>query len=447
VNSLRWTTLAWIGAVLIGTGSIGAALAYYAGLKEAACFLDGELAQIAHHVGDGDVRVLSATRRIAPEDELVIQIWDADGKLLKATGGVDLPRQADNGYANVTFAGVAWRILTTSDGPKTLQIGQRQEVRDELAEHLAMSAALPVLAAIPLSWAILAWSLKRILGRLDRLSREMARRSVASSEPLPTNEAPMEVRPLVGAMNDLLVRQRSALIQQRRFVSDAAHEMRTPLTAVQLLVDTLRERDEKEGRPGTPVLTELTVAVRRSRALTDQLLKLARVEVGEASRTPAHVELDELLSAVVAGHVTQASRKNIELSLYIRQAVTVPGTEIDLTSLLSNLVDNALRYTPEQGSVAVSLGASPGAAEIEIADTGIGIPPDALPRIYDRFYRAAGQEIEGSGLGLSIAQAIAEKYGLGLSIINRASGGVIARVRFPETTITVARAEPEKMSA
>jgi signal transduction histidine kinase len=211
--------------------------------------------------------------------------------------------------------------------------------------------------------------------------------------------------------------------------------------------DTLRERDEKEGRSGTPVLTELTVAVRRSRAFTDQLLKLARVEVGEASRSPARADLDELLSAVVAGHVTQASRKNIELSLHIKQAVTVPGTEIDLTNLLSNLVDNAIRYTTEQGSVAVSLRAFAGAAEIEISDTGIGIPPDALPRIYDRFYRAAGQEIEGSGLGLSIAKAVAEKYGFSLSIANRASGGVIARVGFPEVTIIAARADPEEVSA
>lgn len=443
MTSIRWAALCWIAAVLLAVGIVSSGIAYLAGKMETDCFLDSQLMQVAQQAGEGPASASTLFRRIDPEDELVVQIWDSSGEITKSTGGVALPRQPRDGFTDLIFEGVPWRVFTATDSKRTVQIGQREEVRDEIAEHLAMSAALPIFVAIPLAWALVAWSLSRLLKRLDRLSAEMARRSVGAAESLPTSEAPLEVRPLVVAMNELLIRQRNAIDRQRRFVSDAAHELRTPLTAVQLLVDTLRERGERRRGDDAVLLGELTVAIRRSRSLSDQLLKLARADTDYDDNASSDLDLRELLLVVAASQVSQASKKQVELSLHAATSIRVDCSEIDLTNLLSNLVDNAIRYTPSGGSVTVSLTSVSGTACVEVVDTGIGIPPEALPRIYDRFYRAAGQDFEGSGLGLSIAKAVSDKYGFDLSIANHAAGGVIARVIFPRSRrIDEVAAEP-----
>jgi len=231
-------------------------------------------------------------------------------------------------------------------------------------------------------------------------------------------------------MNHLIRRQTAAIDQQRHFVSDAAHELRTPLTALQILVDTLSQRAARNPHATyNELLPELSQAVNRARALTDQLLKLAEVHSGKEMPVTADVDLQTALLQVVAGLVPAASAKSIEFAVNARVSATVHASPIDIATLLAVLVENAVRYSAAGSPIEVTLSKGNAEAIIEIADRGIGIPVEALPRIYDRFFRAAPQ-VEGSGLGLSIARAIADQYGFMLSIANRVGGGVVAAVTF-----------------
>jgi two-component system OmpR family sensor kinase len=430
VTSIRWTALAWIAAVLTAVGLVGVLVAYFTGRDEANFFFDGQLAQVAMQVGDGRQTLPPKFLQHDPEDELVVQIWDVQDGQIRTTGGVDIPRQGTNGFVDLTVDGVAWRVFTARAGGRTVQVSHRQEVRDDVAEQLAMSAALPILAAIPIAWAIVVLAMGRLFKRLDRASIRLARRSINSTEPLPLDVAPIEVRPLIEAMNELLRRQRTAIEQQRQFVSDAAHELRTPLTAIQILADTLRERSPRPGEQGSDITGELALAVQRARSLSNQLLKLAEIDAG-SKRDSSEVDLHSLLLEVIETHVQYASQKRIDFSLHVTASPRVKASKLDLSSLFSNLIDNAVRYSLPDSVIEISVRSQDGSGLVEVIDSGSGIAAEALPRIFDRFFRAASPEIEGTGLGLSIAKAIADRYGLALSIANRPSGGVIARVTIP----------------
>jgi two-component system OmpR family sensor kinase len=430
VTSIRWTALAWIAAVLTAVGLVGVLVAYFTGRDEANFFFDGQLAQVAMQVGDGRQTLPPKFLQHDPEDELVVQIWDVQDGKIRTTGGVDIPRQGTNGFVDLTVDGVAWRVFTTRAGGRTVQVSHRQEVRDDVAEQLAMSAALPILAAIPIAWVIIVLAMGRLFKRLDHASIGLARRSINSTEPLPLDVAPIEVRPLIEAMNELLRRQRTAIEQQRQFVSDAAHELRTPLTAIQILADTLRERSPRPGEQGSDITGELALAVQRARSLSNQLLKLAEIDAG-SKRDSSEVDLHSLLLEVIETHVQYASQKRIDFSLHVTASPRVKASKLDLSSLFSNLIDNAVRYSLPDSVIEISVRSQDGSGLVEVIDSGSGIAAEALPRIFDRFFRAASPEIEGTGLGLSIAKAIADRYGLALSIANRPSGGVIARVTIP----------------
>ena len=435
MTSIRWTALAWIAAVLTAVGMVGVFVAYFMGRDEANLFFDGQLAQVAMQIGDGRQTLPPTFLQHDPEDELVVQIWDEQDGKIRTTGGVDIPRQGKDGFVDLTLDGVAWRVFTAREGGRTVQISQRQEVRDDFAEQLAMSAALPIFAAIPIAWAIVFLGIGRLFKRLDDASIRLARRSVNSTEPLPLDVAPVEVRPLIEAMNELLRRQRTAIEQQRRFVSDAAHELRTPLTAIQILADTLRERSSRPGEHASDITGELALAVRRARSLSNQLLKLAEVDAGSERESSAEVDLNDLLLEVIETHVQFASQKRVDFSLQATASLRMKAAKLDLASLFSNLIDNAVRYSTPDSVIEVALRSQGGLGFVEVVDSGSGIAAEALPRIFDRFFRAASPEIEGTGLGLSIAKAIADRYGLSLSIANRSSGGVIARVTIPRAAL------------
>jgi len=202
------------------------------------------------------------------------------------------------------------------------------------------------------------------------------------------------------------------------------------LTAIQILADTLRERSPRPGEQGSDITAELALAVQRARSLSNQLLKLAEIDAG-SKRDSSEVDLHSLLLEVIETHVQYASQKRIDFSLHVTASPRVKASKLDLSSLFSNLIDNAVRYSLPDSVIEISVRSQDGSGLVEVIDSGSGIAAEALPRIFDRFFRAASPEIEGTGLGLSIAKAIADRYGLALSIANRPSGGVIARVTIP----------------
>jgi two-component system OmpR family sensor kinase len=352
-----------------------------------------------------------------------------NGEAVIHTSPFNIPRQSKLGFTDIEFAGKSWRVYTSSDGQRTAQVAQRWSVRNELAENAAFGAALPIVGAIPVTWVIVIWAINRLLRRLAGFAETLAQRSVDAKDPIPLGDVPAEIAPLSVAINALIGRHQRAVDRQRQFVSDAAHELRTPLAALQIQVDNLKTHAKDAQREA---IDEMNGGVRRACSLVEQLLRLARVEGSALSSNRSDVSLKDVVAAVVADHVAVAMQRNVDLGLADSDTCGIQLSDPEVRVLFANLVDNAIRYTPSGGKIDVVLKQDDDDALIEVIDSGCGIPSAALPRIFDRFFRAAPPDIEGTGLGLAIAKAIAERNGFRLSVLNRKdTAGVVARVEIP----------------
>jgi two-component system OmpR family sensor kinase len=446
--SLRRTILVWITALFALVGAGAGTASYLLAKQETDKLLDAELRQIALNAGEGLSADAVPRMTHSPEDELVIQIWNASGDAIFGSSSIVLPRQTTLGFADVDFAGKSWRVYAASDGRRTAQVAQRWSARDELAQNAAFGATMPIIAAIPITWLVIIWVINRSLGRLSGLAMALAERSVDARDPIPLEHIPGEIAPLISAMNSLIGRLQGAVERQRRFVSDAAHELRTPLAALQIQVDNLQTYARSKGSAWRETIDDLKAGVRRARALVEQLLKMARLEDRAPPDRRETLDLEDLIRSVVADHVAIAGQKEVDLGLSINEPVRLRLSDPDARLLFANLIDNAIRYTPRGGTVDVALKMDGVDAVVEVVDSGCGIPSIALPRIFDRFFRAAPPDIEGTGLGLAIAKAIADRNHFRLTIDNRRGAvGVVARVKIPCAAGTSARAQELRQEA
>ncbi len=430
-GSLRRAALIWMTGLLTIVGLAAMAIAYVYARGEAAEFLDGQLRQIAMNAGTGAFGATAPAEDMDPEDRIAITIRDGAGRIIhQSLPDARIPRQDRPGFANVLAGGENWRVLTAGDRGRSVQVAQRETVRAEIADSAALGAAAPILIVIPLSWLVVGWAMNRMIGRLNDLAADLAARGATATEPIGLDGAPSEVRPLVESMNGLIARLQASVEARKRFLADAAHELRTPLAAMQIQVGNLAgadgpDRDER--------VAALAAGVKRAGGLVSQLLDLARLDA-PAPAAGESFDLAALLLDCVAEYAPLAEGKNVDIGTDFAADVKIRGVESDIRSLFANLIDNAIRYTPEGGKVDVALFRRENRAMVEIVDTGFGLPKGGETRIFDRFYRGAPQEASGTGLGLAIARRIAERHGFGLAVENRSDGesGVVARVVLPE---------------
>jgi two-component system, OmpR family, sensor kinase len=266
---------------------------------------------------------------------------------------------------------------------------------------------------------------------------------VDAKEPLRPENVPDEIGSLIAAIDALVERHQQALEAQRRFVADAAHELRTPLAALQIQTENLSAVDLSD--PTRELADELGAGVRRASHLADQLLAMARAE-GATMRVRNDVDLAHLIASILPDFVSLAEAKGIELAVNAGQRFPVKSDPGALRKILAVLLDNAIRYSAPGGSVEIKLGVVGHTPRLEIVDSGPGIPHEAMPFIYDRFFRAVPQDAEGTGLGLAIARAAADRNNLRLSHRNRKdTSGIIAVIEFPPWT-TPASGLPERIA-
>lgn len=429
--SLRRVALTWMTGLLAAVGALTIALAYYLAYQDASEFLDGQLRQVALNAGIGISSVGQPdSADFDPEDRIAVTIWSKDGRLLHASlPEVAIPQQQDAGFSNVVVRGQAWRIYTISDSSHIVEVAQRDTVRREIAQEAAIGASVPILLLIPLSWGVVGWATNRMISRLDAVARDLATRSAAASEPIPLAEVPAEVEPLAESMNKLILRLRGALDAQRSFVADAAHELRTPLAAMQIYLDNVVGGDPNTLPTAYPALSS---GVRRAGTLVNQLLRLARLDQPQAP-VMRRVDIGSVVLECVAELAPLAEQNGIDLGARVDAPALTEGDAEEIRTLFASLLDNALRYTPAGGQVDVRLVARDGRLLAEITDTGIGIPAGEEARIFDRFHRAAPGGLAGSGLGLAIVKRIAERNAFLVSVENRrdSSCGAVARVWMP----------------
>jgi two-component system, OmpR family, sensor kinase len=413
--SLRRRALLWTTVAPILIGAAACAVAYMYDLRQANSLFDAQLRELALYASSGSDDDTPADASNA--DAFVLRVWSADGVIRRATpDAVELPRPERPGFATIEIQGQRWRVYSAIDARRSATVAQRMAVRDEIGRNAGIEAAVPVLLVTLLTW-VAALSMLGSLGKqLRGLTDAISKRSFDSRDPVPLGDAPAEVAPLVEGMNALTVRLQEAIDRQRRFVADAAHALRTPLTALQIQLDNLAS---DANAPKGAAVREFSTGISRARALTEQLLRLARSESEVDPDGWEEVEISAIVKDCVAELVPLADTRGVDLGLVCEEPVVIRGIRAELALLFGNLIDNAVRYTPRGGAVDVGIRLDRGRLAVDVVDTGGGVAEADIPRLFDRFFRAAPAGTEGSGLGLSIAEAVAIRHGLSIELNNR----------------------------
>ena len=438
MNSIRRKLLVWLLAGLAVIAFAASGATYLAARREVGDLLDLQLKQLAYSTRIDDLlrgRRPGFDARTPPNaagiTELVTQIWDRDGVLVYwSQPGTGLPVPATEGYSTVNRQGRNWRVYTLVQGTHALQVAQAQDEREAIATQTAMRTLIPFLALLPIFGALIWLGVGRGLEPLEAMSRAVAKRRPDAMAPLGERGLPEELQPLAASLNGLLARLSDALAAQRRFTADAAHELRTPLAALKLQLDLARRNGAAAS--GTAALDDVEAGVARASHVVEQLLTLARVEPESLAQQRTDCDLVVLARDAIVARAALAADKSIDLGLARATPATVNGDPASLAILLSNLIDNALRYTPRGGRIDVTVDRDEDGATLSVADTGPGIPPEDRERVFDRFVRGSGNHESGSGLGLSIVKRIADAHQATITLGSVDAGsGLIVRVHFP----------------
>ncbi|MFA7503866.1 MAG: ATP-binding protein [Burkholderiaceae bacterium] len=442
MRSIRRSLLVGIiGAVTISI-VLTASLVFQSARRSTDALLDDHLRQIA----------LTVPAPRAPMDLLVpfedpisegimIQIWDRNGvHVYRSSTEWELPERAALGFSTVSTRQGPLRVYSALRAGTLVQAAQPLQLRTRIAARSAIRQTAP-LALLSAALALLVWVLVgRGLAPLREVREALARRAPDSLQPLGAEGMPTELQPLVNGINALLGRLDDAFRNQRAFLADAAHELRTPLAAVRLQLDLLRRAETASEREIAG--ERLAQGIGRLGVLVDQLLLLARQDA-DAEVTLERVDIDpvELIGRCAADHAALAEMREIDLGVADDSAslgeLQLHGDPQSLTILMANLVGNSLRYVPAGGRVDLWCGLEGGELVLRVDDDGPGIAPAERERVFDRFYRtdhaSTGPHGEhGSGLGLSIVQQVARRHGAKVCLLDNPRGrGLRVEVRFP----------------
>ncbi|NIE76463.1 two-component sensor histidine kinase [Pantoea sp. Ap-967] len=362
------------------------------------------------------------------EMNLAFQVWRQDGQLLMRSD--DAPPFATPpapGIHDLLHQGQDWCGVLLEDPQRGLLIwvGERDDLRKDLIQRIAKQALTPALLGIPvlvlLIWLLLGWGLQP----LQRLALQLRNRLVDSAEPLASEHLPAELAPMANALNHQLRQMQALLERERRFIADAAHELRTPLAVLAIHASNARhaasasERDEALGY--------LEQGVARATRLASQLLTMARLE--PLSQARQALRLDACVREELAELTPLAIRQDVELILLDDGPCQVFADPAAITVMLQNLVGNALQFSPAGSEIQVVLANKDGWLELQVLDQGPGVEAHLLTRLSDRFYSA--NNANGAGLGLAIVALVVGQLGGRLGYFNRAEGGLGVSVQLP----------------
>lgn len=365
---------------------------------------------------------------------LTYQVFSVKGELLMRSHAAPVAALATtDGFSDVAVGEARWRAYRRVDPVNALVliVAHRVEVREVLAARIAWRLALPVLFGLPLVALAIGVALWRGLLPLERLAAEVRGRDPGRLAPVEARDAPSEVMPLVEALNQLFGRLERSFENERRFTGDAAHELRTPLAALRTQAEVALSTENEERR--RRALGQVVAGVERANRLVSQLLALARLDASRMEAGEA-VDLAAVAREVVSELSADAGRHEIavEFAGAPEEGVEVRGDPTMLHALARNLVENAVRYTPANGRVRVAVRRERVRVTLVVEDSGPGVPEEFRGRIFDRFFRMAGEGGGGSGLGLSIARRVAELHSGGIAASSSAElGGLAVTVSLP----------------
>ncbi|MFA7292101.1 MAG: sensor histidine kinase N-terminal domain-containing protein [Rhodocyclaceae bacterium] len=457
-RSLFGEILDWMLAPLLFVWPLSIAVTHYFASSVATYPYDQALREsvnaIARQVkfvnGRPVINLPSSARAVLRSDEIDdVYFHVMNRKGVKLVGDVELPMAEDLAYQSdepgevyfreVEAKGRDMRVAYTYVGDPAIprerwlvvEVGETLEKRSQLSNKIIASVILPQFVIIPLAVILVWFGLSQGLRPLTALREKIEARAESDMSPIRTRRVPEELQPLIDAFNAMLERMRGNLDAQQRFIADAAHQMRTPLTGLKMQAQlAMRESDPVELKNS---LRQIATGVDRAAHLVNQLLTLARAEArDEAQHALVPIDLDVLLRELVEEWVMRALDRQIDLGYEPAPPSEIEGNPFLLRELASNLIDNAMRYSSAGGHVTCRVVVQGDFVTLEVEDNGIGLTEEQSALVFERFYRVDGSGADGSGLGLAIVREISELHRGNASLRPNPSGlGAIARVVFP----------------
>ncbi|WP_040503633.1 ATP-binding protein [Herbaspirillum lusitanum] len=441
-QSLQAQLLFWVSLVIVVAALGGGYFSFQGAFAEAYEFQDDQLRQIAglmeqQRPAPGFVITEITEETADPESQVIVQVMGKHGSEISVRHNekLSLPPNLPEGIQTFQSSHHAWRLfirdLSTGD---RLVIGQRTEVRDEIAHGSGLRTVLPFLILMPVLLIVVNVLIRQMLKPVARLSSELDRRSEADLSAMDDEKVPAEIKPFTASINALLLRVEKSMEMQKRFVADAAHELRSPLTALSLQAENLAKIELPPA--ASERLATLRGGMQRMRTLLEQLLLMARAQA-TSRQVVSTVKMQDMFREVLEDLMPMAEAKKLEVEVSSADDVYFHGHHFDCIVVIKNLVDNAIRYTPEYGRLILSAHKSDRRLIIDIEDSGPGISDDDVGRIFDPFYRVLGSGESGSGLGLAIVKAILDRSAAKATVTNirnedGTKGGLRVRVTFPQ---------------
>ena len=431
LKSLRVRLLALLGALILLASAAQFATLFQVSLSSANTLFDYHMQQMALALQDSNFEQKPLDGVDTGQGfDFVIQVWgDAGNQVYQSRPHRALPRPGANGYANVTLFNGEWRIYTVHTQHKVIQVAQQMQARRKRTIQIALQSLWPVWLGALLLLAASWWVVTSALQPVERVRQELGQRDGNSLEPLDAHGLPQEITPLVNDMNALLLRVSDTLNAQQRFIADAAHELRSPLTALKLQVQLLaRARDQQERQLAE---SRLAAATERVIHLAEQLLQLAREDAQEAAAgSQTSLDLHACLRQAIDDAAVFSGSKHIEIGLELSDEAMIHAPHNAIHVLLRNLLDNAIRYTPAGGRIQIVTQPLARGVRLRIADSGPGIDANECERVFDRFYRISGNQQSGSGLGLAIVKTITDRLGARIQLSRADIGGLQVDIVF-----------------
>jgi two-component system sensor histidine kinase QseC len=370
------------------------------------------------------------------ETKIAFQVWsDARALLVRSASAPGTPfAPLETGFSDQTFAEQSWRVFTLRSGAVWIQVAERNDIRSELSEKLALAATGPLIVGVPVLLVLLGLLIRYGLAPLASLAQQIEARRPDALTPIALDRAPAEVAPVLSALNRLLDRVSNALERERRFTADAAHELRTPLAGLKVHAQNAARAASPAERQAS--LDRMLVGLDRTIHLSEQMLALSRAAAAAGlADTATTVSLRQMVADALDTLKPRVAERRIRVRTRCEPAASgfdVRGNPQQLRSLVSNLVDNALRYGPADSTVTIELRTEAGELTLVVEDEGPGIPEHLRERVFESYYRVPGSPGSGSGLGLAIVKEIAQAHGARVAI-GTGTGGKGTRfvVTFP----------------
>lgn len=445
IYSIKRFLLIYISLSILVIYALISFASYWVSKEELDELYDANLQQVANaiaaqHLAIQDIThlyksaLVGAGAPIEGEEEFFVRVLAKDASILYVSHPeAQVPLPTSLGFSTQKFKNKQWRFFVVTARGETIQVAQSLRLRKNTIKETAYSLMASQLLFIPVLVLLIFYAISKALFPLSVLSKEIQHRDSADLNPFVDDKLPVEIQPLVLSLNVFMGKVSFMVDVLKRFTSDAAHELRTPITALKLQLTVLEQSKSTLERESA--IQNLKTGIHRSEQLVSQLLTLARLEPNNQSRQVQSLNILRLVKESFEELLPLSQIKSIDIGLIHAEACEINGVEQDIKVLINNVLDNAIRYTPSGGKVDVSLLNRTDGIIFEVSDSGPGIPQYDLERVFERFYRGENQHISGSGLGLAIVKEIAKVHGASIALSNL-NPGLCFKVSFTKKDAT-----------